>query len=109
VDPTKAPNPPHNGAIHTLSNSMTTVVSPAAEAELDSTFLNGKDGTILRTTLLHDMGHPQPATPNKTCAVGIANDTIRQRRSKAIDMRFYWSKGRPAQGHFIVYWKDAPP
>jgi hypothetical protein len=54
-------------------------------------FLDGKDGSMLRTTL-HDKGHPQSATPNKTsnlCAVGIANDTIYQRRSKALNMRFY--------------------
>ena len=39
------------------------------------------------------MGYPQTATPiqtNNACAAGIANDTIRQRRSKAVDMPFYW-------------------
>jgi hypothetical protein len=43
-DPTNAPNPPHNGAIHALSQIMAIVVSSAAEAELGSTFLNGKEG-----------------------------------------------------------------
>jgi hypothetical protein len=85
-NPANAPDPPLNGAIHTLSQITTTVVSSAAEAELGSTFLNGKDVAMLRTTL-HDMGHPQPAIPIKTdnmYAVGIANDNLRLRRSKAM-------------------------
>jgi hypothetical protein len=36
---------------------------------------------------------------------GIANDTVKQRRSKAIDMRFYWIKDRVANGEFIVHWR----
>ena len=43
------------------------------------------------------MGHPQPPidirTDNKT-ACGIVNGTMKQRRSKAIDMRFHWLKDR---------------
>jgi hypothetical protein len=55
-DPTKPPDPPHDSAIHTLSNIMQTVVFSAADGELGSHFLNGKDGAILRTAL--DMSHP---------------------------------------------------
>jgi hypothetical protein len=43
------------------------------------------------------MGHPQPSTPiqvDNTTAVGFANDTMKQKRPKAIDMRFYWVKCR---------------
>ena len=53
------------------------------------------------------MGHPQPATKNKTdnsTANGIINGTITQNRSKAIDMRFYWLKCRQAQEQFKIYW-----
>ena len=53
------------------------------------------------------MGHPQQATPLKTdnsTATGIANKTIKQKRSKAIDMRFYWLCDRVQQGMFDVYW-----
>jgi hypothetical protein len=42
---------------------------------------------------LEKLGHPQPQTPLKTdntTAVGIANDTVKQKHSKAIDMQFYW-------------------
>ena len=54
------------------------------------------------------MGHPQPATPvqvDNSTACGIANETIKQRRSKAIDMRFYWVQDRVNQKQFHVYWK----
>jgi hypothetical protein len=54
------------------------------------------------------MGHPQPATApiatDNSTATGIANDTVKQKRSKAIDMRFYWIRDRVRQGQFQVYW-----
>ena len=56
------------------------------------------------------MGHPQPPTPikvdNSTCA-GFANDTIRQRRSKALDMRFYWLRDQNRLKRFCLYWRPA--
>ena len=54
------------------------------------------------------MGFPQPATKIKTdnsTAEGIINDKIKQNRSKAIDMRFYWLKCRQAQEQFDIYWE----
>ena len=54
------------------------------------------------------MGHPQPPTPmqvNNTFSVGFANGTVKQKRSKAIDMSFYWIKDRAKQGKFIIYWQ----
>ena len=111
-DPTATPDPeatppPLNGAIHVLSSIIKAVVSSASEAELGALFFNAKEAVVLRTTL-EDMGHPQPATPLQTdnaCAAGIANDTVKQRHSKAIDMRFYWVKDRCAQGQFLVHWR----
>ena len=53
------------------------------------------------------MGHPQPPTPiqiDNTTAVGFANKTIKQRASKAIDMRFYWLQDRINQKQFVIYW-----
>jgi hypothetical protein len=52
--------------------------------------------------------HPQGATPLQTdnsCAFGIANDTIKQRRSMAINMRFYWIKDCVGKGEFLVFWR----
>ena len=66
-----------------------------------------KEAVILRN-ILQEMGHPQPATPiqvDNSTAAGIANDNIKIQRSKAIDMRFYWVRGRVNQQQFHVYWK----
>jgi hypothetical protein len=112
IDPSKTPTPndplpPSNGAIHVLCQIMREVVSSAAEAELAALFHNGKEACPIRTCL-EELGHPQPPTPIQTdnsTASGIANDTVKQKRSKAIDMRFYWIRDRVRQGQFHVYWK----
>ena len=68
--------------------------------------MNAREAVPLRQGLI-EMGHPQPATPMKTdnsTATGIINKTIKQKRSKAIDMRFYWLCDRVQQGMFDVYW-----
>ena len=81
-------------------------MASAAEAELGGLFHNGQLAIPLRTALI-EMGHPQPPTPMQTdnsTACGIVNSSIRQRKSKAMDMRFYWIQDRINQGHFIVYW-----
>ena len=53
------------------------------------------------------MGHTQPPTPAVTDSAtgyGLVNDNIFQRRSRSIDMRFYWVRDRFRQGKFLVYW-----
>ena len=42
---------------------------------------------------------------DSTTASGITNGTVRQQRSKAIDMRFYWLKDRVEQGQFKIFWE----
>ena len=86
---------------------MREVLSSAAEAELAALFHNGKEACPIRICL-EELGHPQPPTAmitDNSTAFGIANDTVKQKRSKAIDMRFYWIRDRVRQGHFHVYWK----
>ena len=98
--------PPFNGAVFVLSNIMKNVMASAAEAELGALFFNAREAIPIRNTL-REMGHPQPPTPITTdnaCAAGIANDTVKQKRSKAIDMRFYWIRDRVKQGQFCVRW-----
>ena len=96
-----------NGAIHVHSSIMKNVVASAAEAEVGALFHNAQDACTLRQTLL-DLGHPQPPTPIQTdnaCANGIMNDTVKQKRSKAIDMRYYWLRDRVRQKQFKVHWE----
>jgi hypothetical protein len=112
TDPTKAPNPDetppmHNGAIDVPCQIMDHVMARAAEAEFGTLFHNGKAACPHRTCL-HELGHPQPPTPIVTddlTAAGIANDTLKQKRSKAMEMRFYWIRDRVRQGQFVVYWQ----
>jgi hypothetical protein len=89
------------------SSIMSVVLLSATKAELGALFYNAKDTTAFRVTL-DELGHIQPPTPIQTdhaCASGIANKSIKQRRSKAIDMRFYWVKDCVEQKQFIIYWR----
>jgi hypothetical protein len=70
---------------------MREVLSSAAKAELGALFHNGKEACAIHITL-KELGHPQPPTPINTAnstASGIANNTVKQKHSKAIDMHFY--------------------
>jgi hypothetical protein len=112
ADPNRMPQPtdtmpPNNGPIYTPCNIMKHVLASAAESELGALFDNGKAAVSERTTL-EEMGHPQPPTPMQTdnsTAAGIANKTVKQRRSKAIDMRFYWLIDRSDQKQFKIHWR----
>jgi hypothetical protein len=102
------PSPPSNGAIFVHCQILKEVLSSAAEAELAALFHNGKEAYAIRI-ILQELGHPQPPTPivtDNSTASGIANDSVKQRRSKAMDMRFYWVRDRVRQGQFHIYWKQ---
>jgi hypothetical protein len=82
-------------------------MSSATEAKTGALFYNAKDAAPLWITLT-EMGHPQKLTPIQTdnlCATGITNGTVKQRRSKAMDMRVYWIKDRIKQKQYQVHWR----
>jgi hypothetical protein len=82
-------------------------MASAAEAEVGGLFINGQTACPLRNTL-QELGHAQPPTvivTDNACAKGIADDTVKQKRSKAIDMRFYWIRDRVNQKQFTILWK----
>jgi hypothetical protein len=114
TDPSTPPQPNdaeplHNAPVYVMCNIMNEVVSAASEAELAGLFHNGKEACLIRICL-SELGHPQPPTPLKTdntTAEGLANDKVKQKCSKAIDMRFYWIRSRVQQGQFPVYWRKA--
>ena len=102
-----SPEPPSNGALFVHCQILKEVLSSAAEAELAALFHNSKEAYAIRNVLT-ELGHSQPPTPiitDNSTASGIVNDTMKQKRSKAMDMRFYWVRDRVRQGQFIVYWK----
>jgi hypothetical protein len=110
-DPDKAPPPDvpasaPNGALLVNTKVLKEVVSAAAEVEMAALFNAGKNAEPIRTTL-DELDHPQGKTPMQTdnsTAKGIANDEVSQKRSKAMDMRYYWIQDRTTQGHFLIYW-----
>ena len=81
-----------NGAILVLSSILKCVAASAAEAELGALFLNLREARIIKLTL-EELGHPQDAVSthcDNTTAVGIANGTVKQQRSRAMEMRYFW-------------------
>jgi hypothetical protein len=83
------------------------VVASAVESEVGACFHNAKIGAQLRVTLT-EVGHFQSPTPLRTensTTFGILNETIKQKRSKAMDMRYHWLTDRVRQKLFYVYWR----
>jgi hypothetical protein len=79
----------------------------AAEAEVGALYDNLRDGVPLRNTL-QEMGYPQPPTPvqvDNSTVNGFANNQIKQQKSKAMQMRFYWIQDRVKQKQFHIYWR----
>jgi hypothetical protein len=103
--------PPHteklNGSILNAAAVIKHVVASAAESEVGACFQNSQSGVPLRVTLI-ELGHHQPVAPLRTdnsTAFGILNETIKQNRSKAMDMRYHWLTDRVRQKQFDVYWR----
>jgi hypothetical protein len=54
------------------------------------------------------LGHIQTATPLRTdnsTAFGILNEKIKQKISKAMDMRYHWLTDRGRKKQFDIYWR----
>ena len=96
-----------NIAIHVLCNVLKNVMGLAAETEIAATFDNAKEAMTIRNTL-EFFNHPQPPTPiqvDNTTAAQFTNKKLKQKRSKAIDMHFYWLQDRADEGKFQMHWK----
>jgi hypothetical protein len=77
-----------NGSILNVAAVIRNVVASAAESEVKVCFHNAQSGAPFRVTLT-ELGRTQPPTPLRTnnyTAFGILNKTIKQKRSKSIDM-----------------------
>eukprot|EP00957_Ditylum_brightwellii_P205473 15344048-Ditylum_brightwellii.AAC.1 len=81
-------------------------MASATEAEIGALFINTCKGEEL-CLALKEMGHPQLPTlvmTDNSTACGILNKNVKQKRTQAIDMQFYWVCNRIAQNHFVIYW-----
>ena len=104
--PDKTPEPPINGPVLVVCNIMKNVMASASEAETGGLYENCQAACPIRVTL-EEMGWPQPATPVRTdnqVTKGIVTRTVKQRRSRTINMRFYWVKDQVDQGQFRIHW-----
>jgi hypothetical protein len=93
-----------NGPLFCTSKIISCIVASAAEAELGAGFQNAQKAIQFRTTLA-ELGYPQGPTIlllDNTVAIGLACDTVNAKRSKSMDMRFFWLRDRVRQGHFRI-------
>ena len=89
---------------------MRNIMALAAEAEHGTIFINDQIAVPIRATL-SEMGWKQGPTSvqvDNSTAVGIATKKFLQKKSKAMDMRFYWINYRIKPGQFCVFWKPGP-
>eukprot|EP00957_Ditylum_brightwellii_P001184 93208-Ditylum_brightwellii.AAC.1 len=98
---------PLNRAIHNECSTIRNLMGSATEAEIGGMYINCQQGEEIRYVLM-EMRHPQPPTIviiNNSTAEGIVNDCIKQCRTHAMDMHFYWIRDRSWQGYYLVKWK----
>jgi hypothetical protein len=96
-----------NGSIFNVASVIKNMVASGAESEVGACFQNSQSGAPLRVTLT-ELGHTQPDTPlctDNSTAFGILNETIKQKRSKAMDMMYHWLIDRVLQRQCDVYWR----
>jgi hypothetical protein len=83
------------------------MVASVSESEVGACVNNFQSDAPLRFTLT-ELGHIQPPTPLRTdnsTTFGILNETITQKRSKAMNIRYHWMTDRVRQKQFDVYWQ----
>jgi hypothetical protein len=92
---------------HGSSTILTYVAASVAEAEYGTAFTQGQTTIGMRHTL-SAFGHPQEATEIKVdnaVASGIANQTMKQRKSKAIETKYHWIRDQVSLGRLRVTWE----
>ena len=106
-----SPNPTLYGSVDIGADFLKEITYSVADTEIAGTYHMVQRIVPLRHTLM-ELGHPQPpsGTPIKTdnfVAIGFSHGTIRQRKTKAMDMRYYWVQDRTQQKQFNIFWAPA--
>ena len=100
------PIPRDSGPILYLAQIINVVMPSASEAELARLLFTATAMIPLRHTL-KEMKLPQPRSPIQTdnsTANGFSNQTIVTKKTKSMDVRFYWLRCRDSQSQFRYYW-----
>ena len=85
---------------------LPTISANVAEAEYGGLFTATQRATSLRNTL-SAVGHPQSATTaitDNSVARGISTGTIKQRRSRSVNISYHWIRDQVTSGNFSVLW-----
>lgn len=105
--PDKTSHPKLNGPILVISNVLKNVMGSAAKAETAGLHHNCMEACPIRTTL-EELGWPQPPTPvvtDNAVASGITTGAVKQKQSKAVDVRLCWVRTQVEQGQLWIHWK----
>ena len=100
------PFPRFNGAILSIAKIIKFIMALAAESELAALFITAQE-MIPHCQTLIAMGWPQPKSPiqmDNLTAAGVTIKTIVPRRSKMMDMQFWWLSCCASQDQFGYYW-----
>jgi hypothetical protein len=96
------PYPQFNGAVLFITQIIKFDMASAAKSELAALFITAREMIPHHQTLI-DMEWPQPKSPIQTdnsTAAGVVNNSIVPRRSKMMDMCFWWLHCRASQDQF---------
>ena len=97
---------PPNGSIEYVTAIIDVVVASATEAELAAIFVNAQLAISLRHAL-DFLGHsqgPSLIVSDNLVGVNILNGTAKSKRSRSMDLRFFWVKDRISQKQFKLAW-----
>ena len=98
---------PISSPVEVTSHVIDCVPDSAAEAEYIAVHDVIKRAIYARN-ILEGLGYPQGMTEHECdnkCAVGIANNTVHDRKTKHIDRRYHWIKHEIKSKNFKVTWK----
>ena len=90
--PDNEPIPRDNGPVLSLAQIINMVMSLASEEQLSGLFITSKAMVTIQQTL-KEMKLPQPRYPIQTdnsIANGFSKQTIVPKKTKSMDMIFYW-------------------
>jgi hypothetical protein len=96
------PFPQFNGAILSIAQIIKLVMALAAKSELAALFITAGE-MIPHCQTLIAMSWPQPKSPiqmDNSTAARVTNKTIVPRRSKMMDMRFWWLRCHASKDQF---------
>jgi hypothetical protein len=91
-----------NGLFAVKSKLISIVCSGASDAEYGSAFTNCQDAYYYRI-VAEALGYPQPPTPvyiDNDVARGIADRTVKVKRSRAVEKSFHWLRDRVSLNEF---------